>query len=359
MSSFAFSPASTRTLTSLNTLLSSREYYSAHQKLRTTAARLLKSSTANEYDDKAKEAVELLFEGAKKLLEHGERGSGADCAEYVVEVWTGKGVVMGKEERAKVFHLIALFGPKDSWRTNFISSVLIWTAKTGTCPAGDLDVHAYIGEMYYKETSYQAALGHLLLSPTSSSALTAAEMLFNWSKLDPAGEVESAGRYASKAVLTYLSFRLLGPATVFLSHYLSLLLSLHPSLLIQTIPHPSLTSEVLLTPLPTLNNLQLAILNIRVGVGEAAQAGGKAGVGKAAWLSLRGKWEREAAPQEAKELKNALAVISEVWFGIRRPGAGPNVLGDLMSSLFGGGGSAQAAPAGRRVGAGVESAGLD
>ncbi|KAH8919644.1 hypothetical protein BT69DRAFT_1337114 [Atractiella rhizophila] len=98
---------------------------------------------------------------------------------------------------SKVFHLIALFGPKDPWRTNFISSVLIWTAKTGTCPAGDLDVHAYIGEMYYKETSYQAALGHLLLSPTSSSALTAAEMLFNWSKLDPAGEVESAGRLTS------------------------------------------------------------------------------------------------------------------------------------------------------------------
>lgn len=90
-------------LTQFVQFLEAGDAYSAHQKVRTTATRLLApprrgpapTPTADGYlpfDSKAQEASELLWEGARRLLEQGQTGSGVDLAQYLVETWRTRGV---------------------------------------------------------------------------------------------------------------------------------------------------------------------------------------------------------------------------------------------------------------------------
>ncbi len=66
--------------------------YSAHQKARTTAARLIHSS----HEDAA---IEVLFGASKELLKVREWGSGCDLACYLVQVYTSAGVEVTPETR--------------------------------------------------------------------------------------------------------------------------------------------------------------------------------------------------------------------------------------------------------------------
>jgi hypothetical protein len=112
-------PSLKRTLASIQSLTESGEYYAAHQvsrrrgsiqtrpdvpwqKYRTSAARLLKAPPSTEklpFDSKAQEAAELLWEGARSLLEKGQLGSGTDLGLYLIDVWNTRGVVCGNDER--------------------------------------------------------------------------------------------------------------------------------------------------------------------------------------------------------------------------------------------------------------------
>ena len=93
--------------------------------------------------------------------------------------------------------------------------------------------------------------------------------------------------------------------------------------------------------------------------------------GKQAWLSLLQRYEKEVPWLREPEVKESLTILGEMYFGIKPSGAGgANILGDLMSSLFGGSGSsgppAIAGPAGKGRGKGrgkaapaIGAAGLD
>jgi hypothetical protein len=98
--------------------LSAGDFYSAHQKARTTAIRLLAPPRRNPppkgaqlpYDSKAQEAAELLWDSARKLLEQGQQGSGVDLGVMLVEdVWTARGNGCGKDERGTSTLSLLLF----------------------------------------------------------------------------------------------------------------------------------------------------------------------------------------------------------------------------------------------------------
>ena len=91
-------------LAAVLSLLDAEDYYSAHQKARTTATRLLSSRTGpttTTFDKKATEAANLLWEAGRRLLEKGQVGSGVDLATYLVEVWKARGVECGEEQRGE------------------------------------------------------------------------------------------------------------------------------------------------------------------------------------------------------------------------------------------------------------------
>lgn len=119
----------TSALTQLHESIAAGDHYSAHQKARTTATRLLAPARrgpaptpdSNGYlpfDAKAKEAATLLYEGAVALLEKGQTGSGVDLGGYLCDVWKARGVECGAEERGEFtvqqWGLCGVFIRKDS-----------------------------------------------------------------------------------------------------------------------------------------------------------------------------------------------------------------------------------------------------
>lgn len=99
-------------LTQLQESIAAGDYYSAHQKARTTATRLLApprrgpapacdSNGFLPFDGKAQEAATLLYEGAVALLEKGQTGSAVDLGGYLCDVWKARGVPCRAEERGE------------------------------------------------------------------------------------------------------------------------------------------------------------------------------------------------------------------------------------------------------------------
>ncbi|BGP56716.1 hypothetical protein JCM8202_005807 [Rhodotorula sphaerocarpa] len=347
--------------------LAEGDFYSAHQKARTTATRLLApprrnappAGTALPYDAKAREAADLLWDAARKLLEKGQAGSGVDLATMLTQdVWTARGVACGKDERARIIQLIALTGRSGAWRKNLTDAALSWTSKTGSGPAGDVEIHAYLGETLYKELDYDQASLHLLVCPSQDAARTLANVLFDWHKLDPDSPPESSvGRYAARGVLSYLEASFILAARTFLSHFLALALAAYPSLRVVAFPFPppgtalaksaaasANSDELLVTKLASLNFLQLAIQAVQVGVGESVdrvKVGNEMrvqrGAGTKAWQSLVARYEKQVSWLRIPEVKEATTAIGEIHFGLR-PARQGNPLMDMMASMFGGGG---------------------
>ncbi|GAA5981882.1 hypothetical protein JCM11641_001930 [Rhodosporidiobolus odoratus] len=355
---------SSSAISQISTFLSSGDFYSAHQKARTTATRLLAPSRRNlpppgtplEYDTKAKEAAEVLWDSARKLLEQGQVGSGVDLGVMLVEeVWTARGVGCEKEERAKVIQLTALTGPKGAWRKTLTDAVFAWTAKTGSGPAGDVEIHQYMGETLLKEQDYHNSSLHLLVCPTADAAQTLANVMFEWAKLDEEGET-AVGRYAARGCLSYLESSFILAARTFLSHFLSLSLTAYPSLRVVSFPYPPPTSalaksspslpsdELIVTKLASLNFLQLAVRAVQAGVGESVEKTkvgnemrAQRGSGTKVWNSLVGKAERTVPWVRDPEVKGALSSLAAIHFGIK-PARQGNPLMDMMANMFGGGG---------------------
>ncbi|GAA6030276.1 hypothetical protein JCM8097_009023 [Rhodosporidiobolus ruineniae] len=348
----------------IQSFLAQGDFYSAHQKARTTATRLLAPPRRNPppagtqlpYDAKAQEAASVLWDAARKLLEQGQQGSGVDLAVMLVEdVWTARAVGCGKEERGKIIQLIALTGPSGAWRKTLTDAVFAWTSKTGSGPAGDVEIHQYLGETLFKENDYHNASLHLLVCPTQDAAQTLANVLFDWSKLDPEGE-SAVGRYAARGTLSYLESSFILAARTFLSHFLALTLAAYPTLRAVSFTYPPAASplaksssappsdELIVTKLASLNFLQLAVKAVQAGVGEGVEkvkVGNELrvqrGAGTKVWQSLLARYEKQVAWLKAPEVKEATTALGEIHFGLK-PARQGNPLMDMMANMFGGGG---------------------
>lgn len=119
-------------------LLDSGDFYSGHQKARTSATRLLSKSTTptpsegetgvelSELDSKSKESIELLWLSSKKLLQLNQIGSGADLSLFLIQTYSNKNLKCGEEERSRILQLIALIGSSGSWRKSFTDAVFTY-----------------------------------------------------------------------------------------------------------------------------------------------------------------------------------------------------------------------------------------
>jgi len=180
----------------------------------------------------------------------------------------------------------------------------------------------------FPEGDFHLASLHLILCPTHDAARTLAELMFAWSKLDPAGP-PAIGRYAARGALSYLESSSILPARTFLSHFLALALAANPDLLVVRFPFPPAGSalaktlpagaggdEVVVTALASLNFVQLAVRAAQAGVGESVEkvrnergevVNAKGG-GRTLWKGLVSRYEREVAwlrEVEAKEVSIA------------------------------------------------------
>ncbi|KAJ9125435.1 hypothetical protein QFC22_000396 [Naganishia vaughanmartiniae] len=246
--------------------------YSAQQKARTTAARLLASA---HYDS----AIQVLFGSAKELLKLKEWGSGCDLAVYLVQAYERGEVNVTAESKARLTQLLALTTGEGAWRKKLVDSAIKWSADFGDCPGGDPDIHQYLGELYYKACCKRDA------------AIMLADLMFQWCHEG----AKDPGPYACQVVLPYISLTppAILPAKTFMQRFLSLLSTKHPEFIMSSLTAPAeapaVPTEVSLTISETLNFLQLAILSVQrapaEGVSGVQARGTNGGIGKD-WESL-------------------------------------------------------------------------
>ncbi|KAJ7116580.1 hypothetical protein C8R44DRAFT_792855 [Mycena epipterygia] len=327
--------SSDRALNAILPLITSAPY-EAHQKARTFASRYTKSG---QYGT----AIDVLFQSARELFKTGQAGSGVDLTGFLLEVYEAKGEPVSDETRGRLTQLIALAGSEGAWRKTIIEKSIAWSAKHGPCPAGDSELHHYVGELLYKEGSFEAAEPHLLASSKRDSARLLADMFIEWSTADSS----SHGAFALRGTLPYLQNGNMLGARTFITHFASAL------------PRASDTvmqvgdAEVVLVKDPVVNFAQLAVLTCQRAQGDRNKAV------RESWVRLCGTYQSRGGLMATVEVRQALTELSTLYFSLAPPRSqAGNPLGDMISSMFGGPAGSQPA---RRVlaPAGVPSGGLD
>ncbi|KAF9072628.1 cytoplasmic protein [Rhodocollybia butyracea] len=303
--------------------------YEAHQKARTFASRYVKSS---QYDV----AIDVLFQSSRELFKTGQPGSGVDLAGFLLEVYETKGESVTEESRGRLTQLIALAGSEGAWRKTLIDKSLAWSAKHGSCPAGDQALHHYVGELLYKEGSFETAEPHFLASGSRDSARLLAEMFIQWAT--PSGNF---GPFALRGILPYLQNGNILGARTFIKHFVSARGLPRSSATSSPIPIGNLSDEIIVAQDSVVNFAQLAVATCQRAQGERNK------VMRESWVRLCGTYQSKGGIVAQPEVRKALQDIATLYFAIPPPrNQASNPLGDMMSSLFGG---PAAAPPARRV----------
>ncbi|KAI0050506.1 cytoplasmic protein [Auriscalpium vulgare] len=329
--------SSTKALAAILPLIASGQAYEAHQKARTFASRYVKSE---QYDT----AVEVLFQSARELLKAGQIGSGADLSSFLLDVYERKGEPVGPESRGRLTQLIVLIGANGSWRKTLIDKSIGWSAKHGPYPAGDIDLHHYIGELLYHDGALDAAEPHLLAAGKRDSARLLARVYFDWASATAGGLASYSGTYALRGALPYLFNGNVLAARAFMSEFLSLLPQIPPFRSDRQQPLAiSADDEIVWTEVRELNFLQLAIRVIQRAQGTGSKAA------REAWVRLCGTYQSRGGVLAQPEVRVVLNELATLYFAIPPPRTqNANPLGDIMSSLFGGSPGDGAAPPPRR-----------
>jgi hypothetical protein len=282
-------------------------YYEAHQQLRVVSQRYIK---AHNYDA----AIDILCSGAEALLKAGQNSSGCDLCLMLVGVYKTGSLAPSATSRARLIQLISLIPPEEPGRKRFINEAIAWSSKHGEYPAGDPELHHFIGKLLAQEDDTYEAEKHLVVG-TKESAETFADMLYEWYTED---EPHTAPIYAARAVLPYMLIGNLRDATRLLTTFTRKLIENNSSLAVQEVQTASVDCKVV-PSLPLLNFLNLLLL--------ACQTGGQD-----MFRNLKSHYSNSL--MEVPHWNEPLEQIGEIYFGIqiRRPAS----IFDMMGSMFGG-----------------------
>ncbi|KAG0638191.1 hypothetical protein HOY80DRAFT_968622 [Tuber brumale] len=294
-------------------------YYEAHQQLRVVSQRYIK---AHNYDA----AIDILCSGAEALLKAGQNSSGCDLCLMLVGVYKTGNIAPSATSRARLIQLISLISPEEPSRKRFINEAIAWSSKHGEYPAGDPELHHFIGKLLAQEDDTYEAEKHLVVG-TKESAETFADMLYEWYTED---EPHTAPIYAARAVIPYMLIGNLRDATRLLTTFTRKLIENNSSLAVQEVQTASVDCKVI-PSLPLLNFLSLLLL--------ACQTGGQD-----MFRTLKSHYNNSLI--EVPHWNEPLEQIGEIYFGIqiRRP---TSIL-DMMGSMFGG--APNSVPQSRQIG---------
>ncbi|KAF9164914.1 hypothetical protein BGX21_010428 [Mortierella sp. AD011] len=285
-------------------------YYEAHQMYRTVANRYVK---AQNYKD----AIDLLHSGSLLLLKHNQAGSGADLGLYLIEVYNLDKVPVTEESRDRIFDIADLMSPENSQRKSFLQNAIKYVQLQFVAPAvlptsnSQHPAHPHVHAT--TEKNYEQAEQHLLVG-TKESAEALGLVLFEWSEVTPAHD---KGAYLLRGVLQELSMRNLRDANVLYKIFVE---RLPASYLAAEQKSPDGSKSIQTFKSPLLNLTQLLLLTC--GTGNASL-----------FKQISAKYRPVLSIDE--NFGHLMTTIGELFFGIK-PVRQPNMLADLMSSLFSG-----------------------
>jgi len=251
--------------------------------------------------------------GARALLDAGQSGSGADLCLLLIEVYKAAQLAPDAVSKSRLIELITIMPPEEPSRKRFINEIVAWTMKFGEFPAGDPEIHHFVGNIYAQEDDIYEAEKHLVLG-TRESPDVLARMLYAWYTED---EPRTAPNYIARAIFSYLLVGNLREASRSLHVFIQQMVHDHPELVVQQVQSPAADFRVF-PSLPLLNFLGLLELAARAGGAEV-------------FRSLRAHYASQL--NEVPAWEEALEQIGDVYFGIqiRRQA---NIF-DMMGSMFG------------------------
>lgn len=90
-----------RTIARFQQRIDNKDFYEAHQTLRTITNRYVKTK-------QYKDAIDLLYQGLTILAKNNEYASAGDLILYLVSVYEESGTPCSKESKAKIIELVSL-----------------------------------------------------------------------------------------------------------------------------------------------------------------------------------------------------------------------------------------------------------
>jgi hypothetical protein len=205
-------------------------------------------------------AIDILTAGAHALLKAGQSASGGDLALLLVDVYRTSQTAPDHLTKSRLLELITAIPASEPSRKRFIAESVAWTSKFGEYPAGDPELHHFLGTLFAAEEEVYDAERHLLLG-TAKSAETLATLLYDWYKDD---EPHTAPSYIARAVFGYLLIGNIREASRALQVFIDRLITNSPDLVVQNVE--SATSDMKVFPsLPLMNFLSLLVLAVQTG----------------------------------------------------------------------------------------------
>ncbi|KAI2620796.1 hypothetical protein GGS21DRAFT_536521 [Xylaria nigripes] len=295
--------------------ISEGQFYEAQQQTRVVAARYTKTANWTA-------AVDILYSVAQSLLKAGQGGSGGDLCVLLVDTYKQAELKPDPTTKSKLLTCLRLFDSQEPTRRKYIGEIIAWSSRFGDYPAGDPDFHHVAGSLYAEEHEAYDAERHLVLG-TKDSAELLASMEYKWFKEDDA---HTAAQYAGRAVLPYLITANVRAANASYRVFTSALSQENEGQLsVQDVSSNSADARVF-PSMPLLNFLGLLLLAIQRGSTDLYRQ-----------LTVR----YASHLREVEMWNDALEIIAEMYFGIRKPRQS-NPLMDMMSGLFGGAAPASA-----------------
>lgn len=316
-----------RTITRFKSKIDSKEYYEAHQTLRTITNRYVNSK-------QYKEAADLLYQGASILAKNGEYASAGDLLLYMIEVYLEAGIKCdndgeNKEYKLKFIEVVRLLPNSDLVLVDLSKQSIAWSLKTTGSKFGDNELHHVFGEKFLKSLDdlssslteeerqkvFALAELHLILGVHTSLPLYV-DFLYRWLE----NSSDDKGLFLSRAVINYLYLKNVRFAEDAISRFLSKLNS-------SGVKHEVMEQDgekIYFYDHPDqklLNFLQFLVITL-----QKEAAGSK-------FLKLYGHY---APLLDKYEIKSHVEYLGRVYFGLQIGNSlgGQNVLADLMGSLF-------------------------
>ncbi|XP_013412251.1 Golgi to ER traffic protein 4 homolog [Lingula anatina] len=285
-----------RILKKLKDSVDSGKYYEAHQMYRTLYFRY-------NAQKKYAEAIDLLYSGAKLLLEHNQITSGSDLSLLLLETLNASDTERNDDTFEKIGILHKMIDPESPDRPTFVVKALKWS-KGSNCESnsGHPALHKQFAVTLWQEKNYPEARYHFVHSNDGEGC---AAMLVEYHITH--GYPSEVDMFIAQAVLQYLCLKNKATATVTFYAYAR--------------QHP----EVKKGPpylLPLLNFLWFLLLAIEGG--------------KLAFFTVLCEQYKLSLDRDPCYFQY-LDRIGQQFFGIPPPkkNTQPGVFGNLLQSLFG------------------------
>jgi len=197
-----------KNLNNINASIKEGKYYEAHQMLHSVSQRYIKQRKIND-------AIHLLHNGAKSLLNYDQEGSAFDLFKRLINIYNSESVIVTEESVGRLIDILNSFKTINQFTEDAMKLSIAWSVKFGKVQFGDQSIHHAYGLKCLKEKKYYNAETHFVYG-NLDSAKALGIMDYQWST---EGYNNDYGYFIARAILQYLAIKKLSHARTCLSSF--------------------------------------------------------------------------------------------------------------------------------------------